>query len=210
MGTALYLVSGHERRACAPVWGVPPPPLVRGPPPPYLACRARGAHGARGVTHLLPSLGGGSPLPLSPASRAQGAHAARGMASLPPLVQVVPSSPSPACRAQGVHAEVWGGSPLPPLPGCALGQRATRSGGPLSPLRARLVHALQFGGVPLLLFPLATRWGSSLPGWGVHLAPLPALGLCALLSGGPPPSSILRQRAGGGLLLVNVLPQAAR
>ena len=48
------------------------------------------------------------------------------------------------------------------------------------------MHVLQFGGGPLLFPPLATRWGSERPFWGVPLAPLPARGLRALLGEGYP------------------------
>ena len=71
-GRTPYPVSGHAQRVCAPARGVPPPspPYLGVPPPPYSAFHARGADADRGVTPLLPSLGGVSTyLPLLQAVR---------------------------------------------------------------------------------------------------------------------------------------------
>ena len=84
---------------------------------------------------------------------------------------------------------------------------------PLSPLPARGLRALLVGGSPLLLRPLATRWGSALLGLEVPLYPLDACDRCVLL-GEPLPlvASCVKHALlfGGYPLLSGVLCLAAR
>ena len=110
------------------------------------------------------------PLPSPPAGLAQGARVAdQGVPPLPLLVMVSSPPPSPEGLERGARIADRLITPPLPSPGYALWERNTWSGClPLSPGCVRVSHASGWG-MPLLLCPLAARWGSVLNGWGVPL-----------------------------------------
>ena len=120
---------------------------------------------------------------------------------------------SHACHLLVVHASVQRGIPPSSSPRLRVGVLRLPVG--VFPSLPAFAHGARaaVGGVSPPLPPLAARWGSSRPLWGVPLAPLTALGLRALLGRGfPSRLPLVATRLGRALpfLVIPLRPLAAR